>query len=104
MFEGNGVTMTVSAPDEATAGESYRVQVSIRGPGGEPLSGEVFCTLARKGDPDARHDSFLLSSDGTAMLAIQVPDSWKSGEEVALFCFFEALSGDAQFITSFFLQ
>ena len=102
--EGNGVTMTVSAPNEASPGQSYRVQISIRGTDGEPGSGEILCTLARRGDPDARHDSFTLSSDGTAMLAIQVPDSWKSGDEVALFCFFEALNGDAQFITSFFLQ
>ncbi len=105
VVEGNGVTMIVSVQDAATVGQSYVVQVSITRPdGGKLLSGEVFCTVARRGDPDARHDSFLLSSDGTATLAIQIPDSWQSGDEVALFCFFGDLSEDAQLISIFFLQ
>jgi len=104
VVEGNGVTMSVSVQDAATAGQSYVVQVSITGADGESLSGEVFCTVARRGDTNAVHDSFMLSSDGTAMLALQIPNSWMSGDEVALFCFFEELDEDAQFITSFFLK
>jgi hypothetical protein len=76
----------------------------ITGPDGEPVLGEVFCTVARSGDPNTVHDSFMLSSGGTAMLAIQIPDFWTSGDEVALFCFFEELDEEARFITSFFLK
>jgi hypothetical protein len=103
--EGNGVTMTVSAPDEVTPGQTYEVQVSITGPDGKAAKGKVSCTLARKGDPDAVHlENVTLSSDGTATLPLKLKDSWKRGDEVALFCFFPDLDGEARFITSFFIQ
>jgi hypothetical protein len=102
LVEGNGVTMTASVPDEVTAGQTYQVQVSIKGADGQPLSGEVSCTLVKRGDPEGTHFTVTLSSDGTATLTLEIP--WKSGDEVALFCFFEELGEDARFITSFFLQ